>query len=503
MISLVVTSAIIGACLYNSLLYLLLWRNNRDDHMRLSFGLATLFYPFISIGTLIIQHAQTPSTAALGFKIQLGFNLIALPLFAWVIFEYASISQKIYLKIYGIFALILFLLNGFLPGSLIYQAITLRSSELTYSVRWWSLSLLYIFNAIFFASLLTASIILLKRGDRRRAAPLLIIFCLYIVAAIVATLSDLNILPHIYIDHYVSIFFIIVMSITLTHTYRNAVARLKHSEQRYRALFEGSHDAMIIMSQPDWHYISGNSAAQKLYGANSQEELLNVTPRQLSPRFQPDGSPSDIKAQEMINHALHKGSHFFEWQCCRMNGNEFPATVLLNRINQDGDVLIQSTIRDISHEKTLEKRLRQSEKMEAIGQLAGGIAHDFNNILSGIVGYSDLLLSIIPPHSNEHGYIQKILSASNRATALVRQILSFSRQEESKMSPMLLRPVVKEAIALLRASLPSSIIIDERLVSEKNPVLANSTKIQETCPMPRQTTKQFLEIPRACPGQFH
>jgi PAS domain S-box-containing protein len=121
---------------------------------------------------------------------------------------------------------------------------------------------------------------------------------------------------------------------------------------------------------------------------------------------------------------------------------------------------------DITEIKAFEKerlnaeaQLRQAQKMEAIGTLAGGIAHDFNNILSAILGYSELALDDALHGQTSANYIREILKAGGRARDLVYQILMFSRQTESEAKPILVQPIVKEALKLLRASLPSTIAI--------------------------------------------
>ncbi|MFP4522524.1 MAG: PAS domain S-box protein [Fibrobacterota bacterium] len=135
--------------------------------------------------------------------------------------------------------------------------------------------------------------------------------------------------------------------------------------------------------------------------------------------------------------------------------------------------------RDISREIQLEKQLRQSEKMEAIGHLAGGIAHDFNNILAGIIGFSEISLSMVSPGSRMEKNILRIKESGNRAKELVNQILLFSRQGPEELSPIYIRPIIKEAVHLLKASLPSSIEIKTNLAREDKPVLADPTKIHE------------------------
>ena len=127
----------------------------------------------------------------------------------------------------------------------------------------------------------------------------------------------------------------------------------------------------------------------------------------------------------------------------------------------------------------LTNQLRQAQKMESIGTLAGGIAHDFNNILSAISGYSELAKLKLPDDSKAVKHIDQVLQASNRAQQLVRQILTFSRQTEQEMQPLEIRLVVKEALKLLRASIPTTIKISEHLDGQNGMVQADSTQIHQ------------------------
>ncbi len=113
--------------------------------------------------------------------------------------------------------------------------------------------------------------------------------------------------------------------------------------------------------------------------------------------------------------------------------------------------------RDITEETKFQARLIQSEKMEALGAMAGGIAHDFNNVLSGILGYAELslLTAANPPETEDN--LKEIIKAAERVRELVRQILTFSRQDTPELRPLTAGPVVKEAIKLLRASIPAEI----------------------------------------------
>jgi PAS domain S-box-containing protein len=126
----------------------------------------------------------------------------------------------------------------------------------------------------------------------------------------------------------------------------------------------------------------------------------------------------------------------------------------------------------------LELQLQQSQKMEALGTLAGGIAHDFNNILAAIIGYSEIAIAEIEPGSGTQGYLKRVLEAGERARALVKQILAFSRQGDIEPKPVQVKLIVKEVLKLLRASLPATIEIEQKIDSDAA-VMADPTQIHQ------------------------
>ncbi|MEE9612293.1 MAG: response regulator, partial [Desulfatiglandales bacterium] len=149
-------------------------------------------------------------------------------------------------------------------------------------------------------------------------------------------------------------------------------------------------------------------------------------------------------------------------------------------------IRVLGTVQDITERKrmeeekrTLEAKLRQAQKMEAIGTLAGGIAHDFNNILTPIIGYAEMVLECLPEGSLDRAHQEKVILAGQRAKDLVNQILTFSREAEQEKKPVQLHVITREALKLLRSSIPSTIDIRQNIQPDCGAVLADPIQLHQ------------------------
>ncbi len=137
----------------------------------------------------------------------------------------------------------------------------------------------------------------------------------------------------------------------------NIYKALRESEEQFRSLFEGSRDAVMTIEPPTWKFTSCNQTTLEMFGAKDATEFTSWEPWTLSPELQPDGSASNDKAMTMIETALSEGSHLFEWMHKRTNGEVFPCTVLLSRIELAGIRYLQATVRDVTTQKQAEEAL--------------------------------------------------------------------------------------------------------------------------------------------------
>ena len=254
------------------------------------------------------------------------------------------------------------------------------------------------------------------------------------------------------------------------------------SEDRYRRLFE---DAVlgIFRSTPDGKLINVNPAFARMFGFDSPEEAKIKVNDMAVDLYADPSRRNEIMRMIFESEGPIRAENLYR----RKDGSIFTGNLHAWAVrDREGKLLyIEGFVEDITERKhaeeekeMLEAQLRQAQKLEAIGTLAGGIAHDFNNILVPIIGYTELALSDMPQPSPMRYGLEQILNAALRARDLVKQILAFGRAgKEQQQMPVEISSIVKEALKLLRASLPSSIEIRQNI--EKGVASADPTQIHQ------------------------
>jgi two-component system, cell cycle sensor histidine kinase and response regulator CckA len=226
------------------------------------------------------------------------------------------------------------------------------------------------------------------------------------------------------------------------------------SEARYRTLFDCAPDGIVI-ANPNGYYTDGNASICQLLGYTHDEfirlhssnivveaEIQNIAP-----------ALSAIKA---------RADYHREWQFRRKDGSVFYAEVIAAAM-PDGNLM--GMIRDITKRKELEAQFIEAQKMEVIGHLASGIAHDFNNILGVIIGYNDLMMPELAPESLSLKCADEIRHAAERAVALTRQLLLFSRKQAVQPTVLNLHEVIEGMDKMLRRLIDEN--VELKVVSEK------------------------------------
>ncbi len=251
--------------------------------------------------------------------------------------------------------------------------------------------------------------------------------------------------------------------------------RLKN--EPYRELFERSADAILIIK--NGRFVDCNQATVDMLRLESRDQVLETHPSELSPPTQPDGRPSREKADEMIALAFEKGSHRFEWDHRRADGEVFPVEVLLTAAGDDGTKMLHVVWRDITERRRLEEQLLQAQKMDAIGRLAGGLAHDFNNLLVAIIGHCELLESGLDDRPDLLTHVRQIRRSGTRAAGLVRQLLTFSRKQPIRKRIVDLNVILADLDRLMGRLIGEDIRLTIEPAPETVPVSIDPVQIEQ------------------------
>ena len=255
---------------------------------------------------------------------------------------------------------------------------------------------------------------------------------------------------------------------------------LRQSEEKFRTAFLTSPDSININRMKDGMYVSINEGFTRITGY-TEEDVIGKTSLELNIWDIPEDR------QRLVAGLKEHGKvENLETRFRKKNGTTLFGLMSASLIQVEGEPHLLSITRDITElrqaeekKMDLERQLLHAQKLESIGTLAGGIAHDFNNVLGGIMGYTEMSLQYAEKNSKLERNLVKILKATDRAKHLIEQILTFSRKTNPQKSITSIRPIIKEVLDLLRASIPSSIIIESDLEKNTKSVLADPTKIHE------------------------
>jgi len=250
--------------------------------------------------------------------------------------------------------------------------------------------------------------------------------------------------------------------------------QLKESLLSYQSLFEESLDC-IFTSTPDGMFLSINKAGLEMFGYNTIKDLSR---KNIEKDIYIDSGRRCEFKDLMKKQGLVKN---FESKIKRKNGEILTVieSSYLIKNNKNETIGYRGIIRDITDQLRLQSQLVQSQKMESIGLLAGGIAHDFNNILSGILGYANLLKRSLAEDKKLSKYINTIEKSAERAADLTKKLLGFARKGKYKVTLIDINDIIDEVINLLNPIIDRSIRIERNLLEPSIFIEADATQIQQ------------------------
>ena len=272
-----------------------------------------------------------------------------------------------------------------------------------------------------------------------------------------------------------------------------AVENMRRGEERYRAFIAQTSEGVsrlevdppIPVTLSEDEQIDGlyagariaecNDAMARMYGYNDAQDLVGTRLADLH-------DVSDSANREQIRSFIRSGYRLADSET-RERARDGRPRVFLNNvvgfIEEGRLVRVWGTQRDVSEQRHLEEQFRQSQKMEAVGQLAGGIAHDFNNLLTAILGNTQLLLRDLPPGDAKRSDVEEIRKASERAASLTRQLLAYSRRQMLQPEVLDLNGVVAEMDKMLRRLIGEHIALVTVLAPELGRVRADPNQLEQ------------------------
>ena len=254
---------------------------------------------------------------------------------------------------------------------------------------------------------------------------------------------------------------------------KRAENALRESEERYRDLVENAHD-IIYSHDLEGNYTSINKAGEAITGYTVAEAL------QMSLKDTVEAEDY-VKVLEMMKRKLAGESvTAYEIEIIAKDGRHIPLEVNTKYVYQNGVAVgVQGIARDVTERRNLEEQLRQSQKMEAIGQLAGGVAHDFNNLLTAINGYSSLALQRVDDDSSIKPYLEEVKKAGDRAANLTRQLLAFGRKQILQPLALDLNSVVSDMNKMLRRLIGEDIALTAKLAPDLRKIKADPGQVEQ------------------------
>jgi PAS domain S-box-containing protein len=247
-----------------------------------------------------------------------------------------------------------------------------------------------------------------------------------------------------------------------TQQLTEAITRLRDSERRFRLFVDGVTDYAIYMLNTDGVITNWNAGAERVKGYRAEEIIGQHFSVFYTPKDREDGLP-----KRALMTAAQDGRFEAEGWRIRKDGSRFWANVVVDAVHDDtGDLIGFAKItRDMTERRAVEEQLRQSQKMEAVGQLTNGVAHDFNNLLATIIPN----LELAQPNIKDQcalKYLENAMRAAERGAQLTNQLLAFSRRHEVLTEPVDVNQVVSEACEMLPRTIGPTIEIETALTAD-------------------------------------
>lgn len=253
---------------------------------------------------------------------------------------------------------------------------------------------------------------------------------------------------------------------------RRSEDALRKKEEMFRLLFSHNPLPTWVIDRETLRFLEVNEAAVRVYGY-SAEEFRNMTILDFRPEEE------KTKLLQYLKENSGDGLYHGHWKHRKKDGKIIEVETTVHELEYSGKRVRLIVAQDVSERHMLEQQLRQSQKMEAVGRLAGGVAHDFNNLLMVIKGHTELLFNSLPPGEQYLRKIEQIERAADRASALTRQLLAFSRLQVLQPHVINLNDVVTDMGRLLPRLIGEDIELAIRTTEDLGAIRADASQMEQ------------------------
>lgn len=255
---------------------------------------------------------------------------------------------------------------------------------------------------------------------------------------------------------------------------RRAEEASEASDAMARRLLDASPDTILVLA-PDGTVVLANHQAEVMYGYPISE-IVGASMAKLVPPRLAAGYAAQLRDFGSSSSAPpDAGDDLF---ALRSDGTEFPVEVTFSAYETSSGPAVIVAVRDVTERKAIERQLRQSQKMEAIGNLTGGLAHDFNNLLSVVIGNLDLVLESPETGARSEEFLRQALEAALQGADLTSRLLAFARRQPLQPTSIDVNGIVENTTKLLSRTLPGNITIELKLGQDVWPVVADPTQLE-------------------------
>jgi PAS domain S-box-containing protein len=259
-----------------------------------------------------------------------------------------------------------------------------------------------------------------------------------------------------------------------TRELQEALHRLETSERSFERLVDSVTDYALFMLDPDGRIVSWNTGAQRIKGYAANEIIGQHFSRFYTEEDRATGLP-----ERGLRTAAQEGRFEAEGWRVRKDGSRFLANVVIDAIRANGELVGFAKItRDITERRAAENRLREAQKMEAVGRFTGGVAHDFNNLLMAVLGSLELLRKQLPNDKRMLGLLDNAVEGARRGATLTQRMLAFARRQELKPEPVDIPRLTRGMMETLERLVGAEVTIETRFPGRLRRALTDPSQLE-------------------------